>query len=251
MSNFTDLDALASEPGVSVRFTRSAIDIERADLVVLPGTKATVRDLARLRESGLDGALKARAQHGRPVLGICGGYQMLGERIVDHVESGEGESAGIGLLPVETVFAAEKTLGRRSGSAPWLGDVSVGGFEIRHGEVTRHGGQPALIGGEPDATEDGCRVGHVLGTSWHGVLEDDGFRRALLGWVADANRRDWRPGGEPFAAARERRLDLLGDLIEEHVDEAALLELIERGLPAGMPTVNATLGAPPREVVQA
>jgi adenosylcobyric acid synthase len=83
------------------------------------------------------------------------------------------------------------------------------------------------------------------------VLEDDGFRRALLGWVAEASHRDWRPGGEPFAAARERRLDLLGDLIEEHVDEAALLELIERGCPAGLPTVNATLGAPRREAVRA
>src|SRR5439155_9218802 len=96
MSNFTDADALAAEPGVRVRFTRSAADVERADLVVVPGTKATVEDLERLRGEGLDGALRRRAASGAPVLGVCGGYQMLGERIADDIESGRGEVAGLG-----------------------------------------------------------------------------------------------------------------------------------------------------------
>ena len=102
MSNFTDIDALTSEPGVRVRFTRSVADVERADLVVLPGTKATVEDLQRLREAGLGRAIVDRASAGSPVLGICGGYQMLGERIIDRVESRLGEVAGLGLLPVVT-----------------------------------------------------------------------------------------------------------------------------------------------------
>ena len=86
MSNFTDVDALAAEPGVGVRFTRSPADVERADLVVLPGTKATVADLEWLRARGLDRRAASRRRR-RPVLGICGGYQMLGDAIEDDVES--------------------------------------------------------------------------------------------------------------------------------------------------------------------
>jgi adenosylcobyric acid synthase len=234
MSNFTDLDALAAEPGVALRFTRSPVDIERADLAVLPGTKATVEDLARLRADGLDRALTARAQHGDPLLAICGGYQMLGRRIIDHVESGRGEVAGLGLLPVETLFAREKTLGRVAGSAAWLdGGSPASGFEIRHGQVRRDGGEPVFT-----AREDGCRSGNVVGTSWHGILEGDAFRRALLGWVAAARGRRWTPGDVPFAAVRERRLDALGDLVEEHADGDALLQLIEGGPPAGLPVIT-------------
>ena len=129
MSNFTDLDALASEPGVSVRFTRSAADIERADLVVLPGTKATVEDLQGLREAGLDRALIERSG---PTLGICGGYQMLGLTIDDDVESGAGRVDGLGLLPVTTRFTPEKLLQRVSGTV-W--DVEATGYEIRHGRI--------------------------------------------------------------------------------------------------------------------
>src|SRR6185312_10273484 len=114
MSNFTDLDALAAEPGVRVRFTRSPADVARADLVVIPGTKATVLDLEQLRDAGLDRALAARAAAGDPLLGVCGGYQLLGERIEDAVESRQGAVEGLGLLPVRTVFAAEKLLRRRS-----------------------------------------------------------------------------------------------------------------------------------------
>ena len=94
MSNFTDVDALAAEPGVAVRFTRSLADVERADLVVLPGTKATVEDLGRLRAAGLDRALRERAARGDPILGVCGGYQMLGTAIEDDVESGAGRVDG-------------------------------------------------------------------------------------------------------------------------------------------------------------
>ncbi|HWF34469.1 MAG TPA: cobyric acid synthase, partial [Solirubrobacteraceae bacterium] len=155
MSNFTDLDALAGEPGVRVRFTRSPADVERADLVVLPGTKATVEDLERLRHSGLDRALAARAAAGDPILGICGGYQLLGERIVDEVESGRGAVDGLGLLPVSTTFAPEKLLRRRHGRCSWLG-TTAGGYEIRHGRVERHGGEPVLSA--EDGEPDGCRV---------------------------------------------------------------------------------------------
>jgi adenosylcobyric acid synthase len=121
LSNFTDVDALTAEPGVVVRFTESAADVLSADLVVVPGTKATVSDLAWLRASGLDQALVARARRGLPTLGICGGYQLLGERIVDRAESDAGEVAGLGVLPVETVFAGEGDPGCRIGAVVGIG----------------------------------------------------------------------------------------------------------------------------------
>jgi adenosylcobyric acid synthase len=109
------------------------------------------------------------------------------------------------------------------------------GYEIRHGRLTRRGGAPLLADGS-DAGE-GCVEGAVIGTSWHGLLETDEVRRALLSWVADCRGRSWVPGSEPFAAVRERQLDRLGDLVEEHVDTAALLELIERGPRPDLPVL--------------
>jgi adenosylcobyric acid synthase len=235
MSNFTDFDALAAEPSVRVRFTRSAADVQRADLVVVPGTKATVEDLARLRRAGLDRALAARAAAGAPILGICGGYQLLGERILDEVESGEGAADGLGLLPVSTTFAPEKLLRRRTGRCAWL-DTSVGGYEIRHGRVERHGGEGLLVG--DDGEPDGCRAGAVFGISWHGALEHDAFRRALLKRVAAVRGRRFVAGTSSFAAARESRLDVLGDLVADHLDTGRLTALIEGGVPAELPSIT-------------
>jgi adenosylcobyric acid synthase len=229
-SNFTDADALSAEPGVRVRFTRSPADVERADLVVVPGTKATVEDLQRLRDAGLARALSARAEAGDPILGICGGYQLLGERIEDEVESCRGSVAGLGLLPVSTTFAADKLLRTCQGHSTWLG-AAVGGYEIRHGRVERRGGEPVI-------EDEGCRAGSVVGFSWHGALEHDDFRRALLRWVAEARGRRFVPGTTPFAAARAARLDALGDLVAGHVDTARLAALIEDGPPRGLPTLT-------------
>jgi adenosylcobyric acid synthase len=234
ISNFTDFDALAHEPGVFVSFTTSPTEILSADLAIIPGTKATVADLAGLRSRGLSGAFEERARRGLPTLGVCGGYQMLGERIVDGIESGE-EAPGLGLLPVETLFGEEKLLGRPAGRAPLFGNAEVSGYEIRHGRVHRHGGEPLFVG---DGFEEGCRAGAVFGTSWHGVIESDAFRRSFLRFVAGERGLDWTPGKESFAAAREAQLDRLGDLISENVDQNALLRLIEDGPPDDLPIVR-------------
>jgi len=239
MSNFTDVDALSAEPGVRVRFTRSAADLARADLVVIPGTKATVEDLALLRDAGLDRALRERADAGRPIFGICGGYQLLGARIADAVESGAGVVDGLGLLPVTTVFVSDKVLRRRAGHAPALGGAAAGGYEIRHGRVDRHGGEALLVA--DDGEPDGCVHGAVMGTSWHGALEHDALRRALLARVASLVGRPFVPGSEPFAAVRARHLDALGDLIEQHVDTTALTNVIAAGVPDGLPALTLDL----------
>jgi adenosylcobyric acid synthase len=240
MSNFTDVDALAAEPGVVVRFVDRPAELADADLVVVPGTRGTVGALRWLRERGLAAALARRAAEGRPVLGICGGFQILGERIDDRdgVESRQdGGTAGgagrvgpvvdgLGLLPVRVRFRWEKTLARPAGRA--LG-ADVEGYEIHHGVADVLGGEPFL---------DGCRVGAVWGTHWHGALESDGFRRAFLRTVADAAGRRFVPApGVSFAALREAQLDRLADLIEEHADTDALWRLIEQGPPDGLPFV--------------
>jgi adenosylcobyric acid synthase len=228
-SNFTDLDALAAEPGVLVRYATRPEELADADLVVLPGTRATVADLGWLRETGLADAVRRAAAAGTPVLGICGGHQMLARSITDDVESRAGTVPGLGLLPTDVRFAAEKTLGRPEGTA--LGQT-VRGYEIHHGLVAVDRDlapptQPFL---------DGVRSGSVFGTTWHGALENDGFRRAFLTEVARiTGRRFVAAPDTDFAALREARLDRLGDLVAEHADTDALWRLIERGPPDGLP----------------
>ena len=238
ISNFTDLDALALEPGVAVRFADSPAEVADADLAVLPGTRATVADLRWLRGRGLDAALARRAASGRAVLGICGGYQLLGTAIHDGVESTSQVVAGLGLLPVTTRFAPDKTLGRPSGYA---GGVPVSGYEIHHGAVSVTGGEPWFTsepgGGGP---RDGCRLGAVSGTLWHGVFENDAFRQAYLSEVAAAAGRRFDPvPGTSFEAARQAQFDVLADAVERHLDTDALLRLIEHGPPPGMPVLRA------------
>ncbi len=224
ISNFTDLDALAVEPTNSVFFTTSPAEVRDADLVVLPGSRATVADLEWLREHGLADAVAARVAAGRPVLGICGGYQLLGASISDPfgVEGG-GEHAGIGVLPAATVFAAEKVLARPARTA----------YEIHHGVVT--------VVGEADDFPGGCRVGHTWGTIWHGLFDDDEARHGFLTEVAELTGKPAPDGTVSFAALRESRLDRLADAIDAHVDTGALMKLIEGGptappfIPPGAP----------------
>ncbi|MFE6661993.1 cobyric acid synthase [Streptomyces sp. NPDC057697] len=234
MSNFTDVDALAAEPGVVVRFVDRAEELADADLVVVPGTRGTVKALAWLRERGLADALVRRAAEGRPVLGICGGYQVLGEHIEDEVESRAGRVEGLGLLPVRIRFDREKTLARPVGQA--LG-APVEGYEIHHGVADVLGGE-TFFRDDRGHGLDGCRVGSVWGTHWHGSLESDTFRRRFLAEVARAAGRRFVPAPDTaFAALREEQLDRLGDLVEEHADTDALLRLIESGAPPGLPFI--------------
>jgi adenosylcobyric acid synthase len=217
ISNFTDLDALSVEPSTSVFFTADPSDVRDADLVVLPGSRATVSDLDWLRSTGLAEAVTARVAAGKPVLGICGGYQLLGGAIddPDGVEGG-GSHTGLGLLPVATVFGREKVLARPAPTA----------YEIHHGVVS--------VVGEAGEFPGGCRTDVIWGTIWHGLLDDDEVRRAFLTEVAGMTGKPAPVGGISFAALREQRLDRLADAIEEHLDTDALLDLVAGGAPAGL-----------------
>ena len=233
ISNFTDVDALGLEPDVELTFARGPRAVRGADLVVLPGTRATLADLRWMRERGLDAAVAEHARRGGAVLGICGGFQMLGRRIADPhgVEGAPGTTeAGLGLLAVDTEFAPEKVLRLPRGEA--LG-VAAHGYEIHHGRVRAAGGAPFL---------GGVRDGNLYGTMWHGSLEGDELRGAWLDEVARATGRTGTVfGGQSFEAARQRRIDTLADAVEEHLDLDAVERLLEHGAPAALPTVTGGL----------
>ena len=232
LSNQDDFDALEAEPGVAVRYVERAADLEGADLVVLPGSKTTVADLAWLRAAGFAEALAARAARGEPVLGICGGCQMLGERIADDGghEGVAGETAGLGLLPLTTRFGAEKVTARVT--VRGLG-LTAAGYEIHAGQVEATGGQATLEiverNGAACAIPDGFVRGAVVGTMVHGLLADDGVRGALLAHLR-ARRGLPAPAVRPRSLDREAAYDRLADVVEAHLDWPAVLRLI--GLPA-------------------
>ncbi|MDP9387158.1 MAG: cobyric acid synthase [Actinomycetota bacterium] len=235
LSNFTDLDALAIEPGVGVRLVDSPAALGRPDLVILPGTKATVADLEWLRGRGLDRAMAACRAGGTFVLGICGGYQMLGNTIVDHVESGRGRVPGLGWLDVETVFGADKVTRQRRGTA--LGR-RVSGYEIHHGRTTPGPAATAWVHlddvhGRHDAgaRATGRTGGGVAGTTLHGLFEEDGFRAAFLTDIGRRRGKAFVPAGVSFHAARQAQFDRLADLLDAHLDMAALEAILAEGAP--------------------
>lgn len=221
ISNFTDLDALAVEPGVSVRFVDRASALGRPDLVVLPGTKTTSADLAWMRATGLDRAVAVARDGGATVLGLCGGYQMLGRAI--HEDGAAVE--GLGCLPVTTTFQPDKVTRPRRGTA--LGQ-RVCGYQIHHGVVTRVNGDGWIAlddawGAESEGAADPAR--HTWGTTLHGLLEEDGFRAAFLGLVSPG----WQPSGVSFGAARQAQVDRLADVLEASLDLAAIEAIVKEG----------------------
>ena len=248
ISNFTDIDALALEPGVAVRFVTTPAEIADANLVVVPGTRATVADLSWLRGQGLDGALKRRAADRKPILAICGGYQMLGTVIHDDVESasqrGRRQRRRRRRLRRPGPAAGGHPLRGRQDPRP-PGRVRRVDPGLRLRDPPRRGRRPrrravvhqpagrelAGSGHEGSGTAlDGCRYGAVSGTLWHGILENDDFRRAYLTETARLAGRNFAPAPDTsFAAARQAQFDTLANAVEEHLDTAALLRLIEQG----------------------
>ncbi|MEX3646558.1 cobyric acid synthase [Mycolicibacterium porcinum] len=232
ISNSTDIEALACEPGVVVRWVADAADLADADLVVIPGSKATVSDLAWLRQRGLAEAILAHAAQGRPVLGVCGGFQMLCRRIDDAVESSSPDPVeGLGLLDADIEFAVEKTLRH------W--EEPLWGYEIHHGQVMRVAAD--------DWLGVGLRRGAVYGTHWHGLLDNDRLRRD---WLTDIAAHAGRGGfvvadDTDVRGRRDAQLDLMADLLAAHLDIGAVMDLVQHGAPP-RPTMSTALLAPPR-----
>lgn len=253
ISNFTDFDPLVMESGVRLRYVAAPGSLGDPDLVVLPGSKATVGDLGWLQGSGMAAAIEAARRRGTSVLGICAGLQMMGNSICDRVESGAGSVAGLGWVAVRTVFGDAKITARRTGTTE--SGVRVSGYQIHHGRVRPEGRVPAWIGLDPappvwgggaldgrsggdglDGDGDGLdgdgvadRSGGLWGTTLHGVFENDAFRDAFLGEVGSRRGRAYVPSGASFGAARESMFDHLADLVEANLDLAALGALISEG----------------------
>ena len=228
ISNFDELEPLARDPAVSVRLVTDPLRMGRPDLIVLPGTKTTAADLLRLRETGLADALLAARAAGAAVLGICGGYQMLGREIHDpDAVEGAGLVEGLGLLPVDTTFETTKVTVRRRGRAigrPGLMECSdrvpVSGYEIHMGR-TSGSVSPALEldgGAEGAVSEDGWTVG----TSLHGLLAGGPFRRSILQSLA--RRKGVALPAEGLDVADP--FELLADCLEASLDVTAIDRMI-------------------------
>ena len=222
IANFDDLDPLRAEPGVTVTIIEPGVHMpSTADLVILPGSKATRADLAALKAEGWDIDIKAHVRAGGKVLGICGGYQMLGKTIADPdgIEGEPGTSDGLGLLDVDTVLEPVKQL-----RFEWANDVASGasitGYHMHMGRTDgpdRRDPFARIVAEE--AYDEGARSPDTLvfGTYLHGLFASDDFRRAFLGKAAEAGVR--------YEAGVEAALDGLAAHLERHLDLDALLAL--------------------------
>jgi adenosylcobyric acid synthase len=240
IANFDDFDALSAEPGVSLRFVERPGDLGRPDVLILPGTKATLHDLAWLKEQGFDDGIRWLSRTGTSVTGICGGFQVLGDRISDPagVEGG-GEAEGLGLLRTETIFAGEKKVGpvrgtvagNVAGTLASAAGLPVEGYEIHSGvtecreepfaylELQADGiGGTSAEGAQPDGAVS--PDGRVWGTYVHDVFSSDAFRRAWLSGF----------GVEACAAERkvsiDRAIDRLADAVRDSLDMDRLGKII-------------------------
>ncbi|WP_284198843.1 cobyric acid synthase [Alicyclobacillus sacchari] len=238
ISNFNDFDPLYRAPGVSIRFCQRPQDAADCQAVILPGTKNTIDDLRWLRERGFFEAIWHAFANGAAVVGICGGYQMLGVEVEDPlgVESQQSWSPGLHLLPVRTVMASNKATYQAAGRTTLYSSLPVSGYEIHMGETT------PLVGVQPFARiarrnedilrDDGAvwHEGRVIGTYLHGVFDNDGFREAWLKSIRLRFGLDQRVTGE--TNYRERRWHAIchfADVVRAHIDTSTICAWIRHG----------------------
>jgi adenosylcobyric acid synthase len=253
IANFDDFDPLGAEAGVRLRYVQSTAELGKPHALILPGTKSTIADLTWLRAEGLAEAIRALAAQGTSIVGICGGYQMLGRVIRDsaHVEAQGGEAPGLGLLPVETVFETAKATfqvrGRILGGPGWLRAAAgqeVEGYEIHMGrtsggcppwlELSRQNGATAVLT-DGAVSEDG----RVWGSYVHGLFANGAIRRLWLGSLSvspltpdggkEAAREGEEPriGGQTAATLLRAALDRLADAVEAALDMRRLAAILE------------------------
>ena len=228
LSNFTDFDALEEEPQIELRYVESPQLLGRADIVILPGTKHTLGDLRWLRARGFDSAIAQASDRGAVVVGICGGMQMLGDRIDDpHDVEGGGSAQGLAMLRLRSTFSNEKrTVTVRGTAQAFDAEIEMDGYEIHAGE-TEYAPESTPFGslrsnGSP-SYRDGAVEGRCLGTYVHGLLGTDSVRHAFLRWAMRVRGFD---GTEEFAfvgAIRHARIERLADAVETTLDMNALL----------------------------
>jgi adenosylcobyric acid synthase len=227
ISNHTDFDPLRLHPQVDLQYVGPGSDVPPADLIILPGSKNVRRDLQWLCDNGWVEAIERHLRYGGRVLGICGGYQMLGRTVSDPegIEERAGTSRGLGYLDLETHIGPDKALQRVTGTLS-LGGARVSGYEIHCGE-SRGSALERPLAQLDDGRADGAvtRDGQVIGTYLHGLFDEAAARDAILAW-AGLRVRDAQPS---LDAVRERQLDRLADVIEAEIDCDALFGLVAEG----------------------
>lgn len=243
ISNFTDFNPLESIPGVSLRYVKRPHELKDPDMIILPGTKNTMEDLLWMRESGMEAVILKEASRGKLIFGICGGYQMLGETLSDPygVEAG-GTVKGMGLLPMDTEFARQKTRTRVTGKfreltgdfAP-LGHTELEGYEIHMGETVLKGDAEAaaLICDSVSGVEklDGAFCKNVCGTYVHGVFDKEEVAEALIGALGKKKGIDVSEmTGVDFAAFKETQYDILAAELRKHLDMKKIYEILDNGI---------------------
>jgi adenosylcobyric acid synthase len=234
ISNFTDFNPLERMPEVSLRYVRSTMELGAPDLIILPGTKNTIADLRWLRECGLAEAIQRHARSGGALIGICGGYQMLGQQICDPagVETG-GVVAGLSLLDIETVFWGEKTRTRVSGQvchaegifAP-LTHQPLSGYEIHMGQTTSRETPFSQL--ETGKTE-GAASGNIWGSYLHGIFDRGSFAAALVNCLLQAKGMPPTAQAFDWASYQEQQLNRLADTVRSSMDMERIYQLIEQG----------------------
>ena len=228
VSNFTDFSPLEEHPAVGVRYVNRMEQLGRPDLIILPGTKNTMGDLRWLREMGLAEEILVLHGSGTAILGVCGGYQMLGRSLSDpeNAESG-GTAEGLGLVPCETVFTGKKTRTRRQAvcdAGPFAG-ARLEGYEIHMGR-TRSAAAPFCI--MEDGTEDGAVAENVFGTYLHGLFDSGELVERVAGWLAERKGiRIPEQKTENRAAYRNRQYDLLADTVRSSLDMKTIEQAME------------------------
>jgi adenosylcobyric acid synthase len=228
LSHYTDFDPLEQEPGVALIYLTPRDPLDDLDLVIIPGTKNTINDLQYLYHTGWSRRMQAYAMQGGEVIGICGGYQILGDEVRDPlgVEGPPGAAPGLGLLPVTTTLAGKKTTTQVEAKAP-EGEERIRAYEIHMGVTIPHGqGRPAFIivsqNGQPVEALDGW-VGpgeNVWGTYLHGLFDNDDFRRELLARIRTRHGKTAVPqlSSWSYRDFVETQLDRLADVFRQHVD---------------------------------
>jgi adenosylcobyric acid synthase len=229
ISNFTDFAPLEACPALGLRYVDRAEKLGRPDLLILPGTKNTISDLQWLRKVGLAEAVLSLAEADVPILGICGGFQMMGKTIRDPeaLESGDS-SDGLGLLPCETVFFRQKVRTRRNAlveTGPFSG-VGLTGYEIHMGSTENFGA--AAFSRFSDGTADGAQCGNRFGTYLHGLFDSGAMITALTDWLASRKGISLpETASIPTAAYRQQQYDLLADLVRNNLDLDRVYRIME------------------------
>lgn len=242
ISNFSDMTALDAAEGVHVVYADRPEQIGQADAIILPGSKNTMGDLQWLRKSGIAGRILDEADKGTPVTGICGGFQMLGRKIIDraYVESSLPEMEGLGLLPVCTEYMEEKLTRQvraRTADNPGIPEEirgqSVSGYELHMGRswiLSEEKGEKSSCFSILESGEmEGCASGSVFGTYLHGLFDSEGFTNAYCRWIARVRGVDLPVRAVDYSSYREEQYDRLADLLRENLDLDSIYGMM--GLP--------------------